>query len=435
MKVLVVGSGGREHALVWQLAQSDCCEALYAAPGNPGMEECAECVNIAADDIEALGAFAQDKKIDLAVIGPEGPLVAGLSDRLRALGIRVFGPSKAAARLEGSKAFMKDLCRRYNIPTAAYGQFSDLGRAKAFIRERGAPIVVKADGLAAGKGVVIANTVEEAEKAASDMLSGALFGAAGKTIIIEEFLTGEEISFFALSDGSMTIPFGTARDYKRAGDGDTGPNTGGMGACSPAPALSEDLHNAVMQTIIEPVIAAMKAEGCPFTGVLFAGLMVKDGKPHVLEFNARFGDPECQALLMLLDCDLLEILDACAAGALERECRSIYWREGASLCIVMAARGYPQTPQTGTQIRNLPEPGQGEGVKIFHAATSRNGKGQIVAAGGRVLNVAAYGKTPEEARARAYGALSQIDWPEGFYRRDIGADSPVESGEEAAAGT
>ena len=420
MKVLLVGSGGREHALAWQMAQSRLCDALYCAPGNPGTAECADNLAIAADDIDGIVKFAAASAIDLVVVGPEAPLVAGLSDRLRAAGIAVFGPSRSAARIEGSKKFMKDLCAKYGIPTASYGSFRDLSEAKKFIRAQKLPVVVKADGLAAGKGVVIAQSHEEAEKAASDMLSGSAFGSAGKEVVIEEFLNGEEISAFALADGRDVLQFASAQDHKRVGDGDTGPNTGGMGAYSPARMINPDLWGAIMDTIMRPAIAAMAAEGCPFTGVLFAGIMLVDGKPVLLEFNARFGDPECEAMMMRFDGDLLALLHACAVGRLAEAAGEIRWLTGSTVCVVMAAKGYPGTPQKGTEIKNLAAADMQEETRIFHAGTALDGDGHLIAAGGRVLAVTSRGDDVAQARARAYEAVAVIDWPGGFCRKDIG---------------
>ncbi len=419
MNVLLIGSGGREHALAWHLAQAEKCAALYCAPGNAGIEECAECVPIASDDIDGIVTFASEKAIDLVVIGPEAPLVAGLADKLRAAKIAVFGPSAAAARLEGSKAFMKDLCRKYEIPTAAYGRFTDPEQACTFIREQGAPIVVKADGLAAGKGVIIATTVEEAEQAAKEMLSGAAFGESGREIVIEEYLDGEELSFFALADGTHVVPFGSAQDHKRAFDGDKGPNTGGMGAYTPAHMMTQTLADEIMNIIIKPAIDAMAAEKCPFTGVLFAGIMMIDGKPVLLEFNTRFGDPECQALMFLFDGDLLDILDAAAKGRLKDVEDQIYWRQGVATCVVMAAQGYPAQYSQNTAI-DLGEADFVAETKVFHAGTARDAAGKLVNQGGRVLGVTSLGATIEESRSRAYEAGGRISWPEGFYRKDIG---------------
>lgn len=420
MKVLLVGSGGREHALAWGIVQSDLCDELYCAPGNAGIAECAECVDIAADDVDALVEYAKDGNFDLVIVGPEAPLVKGLADRLDDEGIKVFGPSQAAARLEGSKGFMKDLCRKYNIPTAAYGRFSDVEEAKAFIKKQGAPIVVKADGLAAGKGVIIAQTEQEAIAASEDMLSGDAFGDAGQEIVIEQFLDGEEISYFALADGETFLPLASAQDHKRAFDGDEGPNTGGMGAYSPAHLMTAELEEKVIHQIIKPTIAAMNAEGCPFKGVLYAGLMIVNGEPLLIEYNARFGDPECQVLMMRLQGDILELLDSCASGVLANVRGKVAWRPESALCVVMATNGYPGAYPKNTLIQNLDQASEVDNVNIFHAGTAKNGEGQYVSAGGRVLGVTAYGDNIDHAKRLAYEAIDLIDWPDGFCRRDIG---------------
>lgn len=419
MRVLLIGSGGREHALAWLLAQSEKCAALYAAPGNAGIEECAECLPLKDTDIDGIVAFAREKEIDLVVIGPEAPLVAGLADALEKAGVRAFGPSAKAAQLEGSKGFMKDLCARYGIPTAAYGRFTDPEAAKAYIRGQGAPIVVKADGLAAGKGVIIAETIEQAEKAVDDMAAGA-FGAAGEEIVIEEFLNGEELSYFALADGNTVMGLQTAQDYKRALDGDQGPNTGGMGAYSPAHMASPELNEKIFTTIIEPVFTAMNIEGCPFKGVLYAGIMLdKNGEPKVLEFNVRFGDPECQPLLMRFKGDLLRLLDGTASGRLAEVSDEIDWRRGTAVCVVMAANGYPGPYEKNTVINRLDVAGHLPDVKIFHAGTARDQDGSIVNTGGRTLGVTAFGHTVREAQEMAYKAIDRIDWKDGYCRRDI----------------
>lgn len=424
MKVLLIGSGGREHALAWAMAQSDECEALYCAPGNAGIEACAECVNISVDDIPGILKFSKENKIDFVVVGPEGPLVAGLADELRAAGIAVFGPSKNAARLEGSKAFMKDLCTKYNIPTAAYGRFTDVEKAIVFIKKSGAPIVVKADGLAAGKGVVVAQSVQEAIDAAKDMLSGNAFGSAGAEVVIEEFLDGEELSYFALSDGKTILPFGSAQDHKRVGDGDTGPNTGGMGTYSPAWFMTPKLEKKVLDRIIKPTIAAMAAEGVPYIGVLYGGIMIvpsdDGGEPFLFEYNVRFGDPECQTLMVRLQTDLLQILHACAVGNLESVKDAVLWSDEASLCVVMAAKGYPGAYKKNTVIEGLQDAAVLDDIFIFHAGTARDAENNIVSTGGRVLGVTALGDDIAQAQARAYEAVDKIDWAAGFCRRDIG---------------
>lgn len=415
MNVLLLGSGGREHALAWKIAASPLLTKLYAAPGNPGIGSEAELVKLDIADHAAVAAFCREKEIDLVVVGPEGPLVAGIADDLRAGSIRVFGPSKAAAQLEGSKGFTKDLCARYNIPTAAYGRFGDLASAKAYVEKTGAPIVIKADGLAAGKGVTVAMTLGEAQAALDACFDGS-FGAAGAEVVVEEFMTGEEASFFCLCDGTTALPFGTAQDHKRVGDGDTGPNTGGMGAYSPAPVMTPELVERTMREIIEPTMRGMAELGAPFSGVLFAGLMITDKGPKLIEYNTRFGDPECQVLMMRLKDDLLVLLNAATDGQLAH--MSVRWRDEAALTVVMAARGYPGTPEKGSVIRGV-EGAAGDGVQVFHAGTAING-GALVANGGRVLNVTATGGTVGEAQKRAYAALDRIDWPDGFCRRDIG---------------
>ncbi len=415
MNVLLLGSGGREHALAWKIAASPLLTRLYAAPGNPGIGREAELVKLDITDHAAVAAFCREKKIDLVVVGPEGPLVAGIADDLRAQGIRVFGPSKAAAQLEGSKGFTKDLCARYNIPTAAYGRFGDLASAKAYVEKTGAPIVIKADGLAAGKGVTVAMTLGEAQAALDACFDGS-FGAAGAEVVIEEFMTGEEASFFCLCDGTTALPFGTAQDHKRVGDGDVGPNTGGMGAYSPAPVMTPQMVERTMREIIEPTMRGMAVAGTPFAGILFAGLMITENGPKLIEYNTRFGDPECQVLMMRLKDDLLVLLNAAADGQLAHS--SVRWRDEAALTVVMAARGYPGTPEKGSVIRGV-EDAASDGVQIFHAGTAING-GALVANGGRVLNVTATGATVGEAQRRAYAALDRIDWPDGFCRRDIG---------------
>lgn len=419
MKILLVGSGGREHALAWKLRQSPQCEALYCAPGNAGIAQVAKCVPIQIGEILELVNFAKNNRIDLVVVGPEAPLVDGLADRLREAGIAVFGASAKAARLEGSKGFMKDLCAKYNIPTAKYGRFTELAKAEQFIRETGAPIVVKADGLAAGKGVIICDTVEQAIAATREMLSGAAFGRAGLEVVIEEFLEGEEVSYFALADGKTILPLTSAQDHKRVGDGDTGPNTGGMGAYSPAHFMTPVLEAQIIKNIVEPTIAGMAAEGCPFTGVLFAGIMVKDGIATLLEHNVRFGDPECQTLMMRLEGDLAQILIAAAKGELAGVKDELSWSPDPALCVVMAAQGYPDTYRKNTVIRGLEKAAQVPDAVVFHAGTAFGNDGEILSVGGRVLGVSAHGKSVKQARETAYKAVDAIDWPEGFCRRDI----------------
>ena len=416
MKVLVVGSGGREHALCWALSASPLVDGLYCAPGNGGIEEVAECVAVAADDLDGLIALCRERAIDFVVVGPEAPLVAGLVDRLERDGIKAFGPSARAAVLEGSKGFTKDLCAKYAIPTAGYGRFSEAEPAHAFIRAHGTPIVVKADGLAAGKGVVIAASEDDAIAAVDDILGGR-FGAAGAQVVVEEFLVGEEASFFALVDGTHVLPLATAQDHKAVGEGDSGPNTGGMGAYSPAPVLTPKLCDQVMDTIIRPTVAAMAEEGRPYKGVLYAGLMITGEGPQLLEYNVRFGDPECQVLMMRLKSDLLPALLAARDGVLDSF--DLRWHDEVALTVVYAARGYPGTYEKGSEIGNLAAVGDDDRVVVFHAGTRRE-NGKIIAAGGRVLGVTVRGASVAEARARAYEAIERIDWPEGFYRRDIG---------------
>jgi len=414
MNILLLGSGGREHALAWKLAQSPSLAKLYAAPGNPGIAEEAECVALDVTDHAAVAAFCAAQDIGLVVIGPEAPLVDGLSDSLRAAGVPVFGPSRAAARLEGSKGFTKDLCARAGIPTAGYVRTASLDEARAALTRFAAPYVLKADGLAAGKGVVIAESIEAAELALADMFAGA-FGAAGAEVVIEEFMEGEEASFFALTDGTTILPFGSAQDHKRVGDGDVGPNTGGMGAYSPAPVLTPALQARVLAEIIEPTVRTMREDGVPYAGVLYAGLMLTAQGPKLIEYNARFGDPECQVLMMRLDGDLAAIMLACAQGTLEGvEAR---FRAETALTVVMAARGYPGTPEKGGVI-DLGDAEAG-GAKIFHAGTAWQ-DGALVANGGRVLNVTAMGRNVTEAQRIAYAAVDRLSFPSGFCRRDIG---------------
>lgn len=417
MNVLVIGSGGREHALCWALAASPLVDALFCAPGNGGIRQVARCLDVDPLDFDGLIGVCRSEAIDFVVVGPEAPLVAGVVDRLEAAGIRCFGPTAAAAVLEGSKGFTKDLCARHGIPTAAYKRCSDAGDAKAFIRARGAPIVVKADGLAAGKGVIIATTVAEAEDAV-DAILGGVFGAAGAEVVIEEFLEGEEVSVFALCDGMHALPLASAQDHKRVGEGDTGPNTGGMGAYSPAPVLTPALEAEVMERIIRPTVAAMAQEGRPFKGILYAGLMLTANGPQLVEYNVRFGDPECQVLMVRLMSDLLPALVAVRDGELKNF--SLRWYDDVALCVVMAAKGYPGTYEKGGLIGNLKPASEIPGVTIFHAGTRLDARDRIIASGGRVLGVTARGSTVAEAQARAYQAVDVIDWPGGFCRRDIG---------------
>jgi phosphoribosylamine---glycine ligase len=414
MNVLLIGSGGREHALAWKIAQSPRLSKLYAAPGNPGIAECAECVTLDIDDHQAVIAFCRDKAIGFVVVGPEAPLVAGLADALSAAGISTFGPSAAAAQLEGSKGFTKDLCAKYNIPTGAYQRFNNAPKAKAYVRAQGAPIVIKADGLAAGKGVTVAMTVDEACAAIDDCFEGA-FGAAGAEVVVEAYLDGEEVSFFCLCDGNNLLALASAQDHKRVGDGDTGPNTGGMGAYSPAPAMTQALTERTVTEIIEPTMRGMAADGHPFSGVFFAGLMITAKGPELIEYNVRFGDPECQVLMMRLKSDLLELLLATAEGRLDQV--KAEWRGETALTVVMASKGYPGAHEKNTPIAPLPQPSETQ--RIFHAGTAIK-DGGLVATGGRVLNVTAFGGSVTQAKARAYAMADQIDWPNGFMRRDIG---------------
>ena len=414
MNILLLGSGGREHALAWKLRQSIVCDLLFACPGNPGIAEEANLVELDLSDHNSVVMFCWAQDIGLVVIGPEAPLVDGLSDSLRSKGFAVFGPSQAAAQLEGSKGFTKDLCARAGIPTAGYVRTASLADARAALARFAPPYVLKADGLAAGKGVVIAETLAEAEAALADMFGGG-FGAAGAEVVIEEFMQGEEASFFALTDGTTIVPFGSAQDHKRVGDGDTGPNTGGMGAYSPAPVLTPELQAQVMATIIEPTVATMRADGIPYSGVLYAGLMLTGEGPKLIEYNARFGDPECQVLMMRLQSDLVAIMLACAKGELAGV--EATFRPDTALTVVMAAKGYPGTPDKGGAIA-LGD-AEADGAKVFHAGTALT-DGALVANGGRVLNVTAMGASATEAQARAYAAVDRIGFPTGFCRRDIG---------------
>ena len=414
MKVLLIGSGGREHALAWKLAQSPLLTELYCAPGNPGIAEHAELISLNVEDHAAVAAFCAEKGVEFVVIGPEAPLVDGLADSLRAKDIAVFGPSAAAAQLEGSKGFTKDLCARYDIPTGAYRRFTDAAAARVYVEAQGAPIVVKADGLAAGKGVTVAMTVDEALAAIDDCFEGA-FGAAGAEVVVEAYLDGEEASFFCLSDGKTALALATAQDHKRVGDGDTGPNTGGMGAYSPAPVMTPEMVSRTMNEIIEPTIRGMAESGYPFTGVFFAGLMITAKGPELIEYNVRFGDPECQVLMMRLKSDLLPLLYAAATGTLDKV--SAEWSDDVALTVVMASKGYPGSYDKGTPIAELPQTREGE--KIFHAGTALK-DGALVATGGRVLNVTATGKSVAEAQAHAYMLVEHVGWENGFCRRDIG---------------
>ncbi len=414
MKVLLIGSGGREHALAWKLAQSPRLTRLYAAPGNPGIGEEATLVALDTDDHAAVLSFCRSEAIDFIVVGPEAPLVAGLADTLRDAGLAVFGPSAAAAQLEGSKGFTKDICAKYSIPTGAYRRFTAVEPAKAYIREQGAPIVIKADGLAAGKGVTVAMTLEEALAAVDSCFDGA-FGAAGAEVVVEAYLDGEEASFFCLCDGTHALALASAQDHKRVGDGDTGPNTGGMGAYSPAPVMTPEIVERTMTEIIAPTIRGMAESGHPFSGVLFAGLMITRNGPELIEYNVRFGDPETQVLMMRLKSDLLPLLYAAATGTLGL--MSAEWHDDAALTVVMASKGYPGSYAKNTPIAALPHPDAD--TKIFHAGTALK-DGQLVATGGRVLNVTATGDTVGAAKAKAYAALAKVEWDNGFSRSDIG---------------
>ena len=413
MNILLIGSGGREHALAWAISNSPLCDRLFVAPGNPGIGQIARNVEIKVADHAAVIAFCRLQNIGLVVVGPDAPLVAGLADDLSAAGIKCFGPRKYHAQLEGSKGFTKDICSKYNIPTAAYGRFKDKASALAYLDAHGAPIVIKADGLAAGKGVTVAMDMATAREAVEDIFSGKFGGAE---CVIEEFLEGEEASFFVLTDGKNALPLATAQDHKRVGDGDTGPNTGGMGAYSPAPCMTPALCSEALETIVKPTIRALQDMGHPYVGVLYAGLILTKDGPKLIEYNCRFGDPEAQVLMMRLKDDLVTLLLACCDGTLDKV--SARWHDDVALTVVMCANGYPGDVLKGTEIRGLDGASAMEGVEIFHAGTAAK-DGRIVANGGRVLNVTARGATVREARDRAYAAVDRIDWPEGFCRRDI----------------
>jgi len=416
MNILVIGSGGREHALCWSLKKSPLITNLYCAPGNGGIEDVAKCIPIKVDDIPAILEFCRAENIDFVVVGPEAPLVIGLVDELEKAGIKSFGPRAAAAELEGSKGFMKDLCREYNIPTAAYERFQNVDDAKAYLAGQSMPIVIKADGLAAGKGVIIAESQAEADAAVNEIFSG-LFGDAGAEIVIEEFMTGEEASFFVLTDGTNILPLATAQDHKAVGDGDTGPNTGGMGAYSPAPVMTDEMITATMKRIIAPTVAAMKDRGAAFTGVLYAGLMITDEGPKLIEYNVRFGDPECQVLCARLQSDLLPALMATSDGFLSDI--HLDWSSDTALTVVMAANGYPGSYEKNTVISGLEAANDIEDVVVFHAGTAKMGD-IVQAMGGRVLGITATGKTVKQAQEKAYSGVAQINWPQGFCRTDIG---------------
>ncbi len=416
MNILILGGGGREHALAWAVMQNPKCDRLVVAPGNAGIAAIADCAELDINDGGAVAVFAEENAIDFVIVGPEAPLAAGVADRLRAAGILTFGPSAAAAMLESSKTFTKEICDACGAPTARWSRFDEAGAAKDYIRAQGAPIVVKADGLAAGKGVVVAMDEAEALAAVDDMFAGA-FGEAGAEVVIEEFMEGEEASFFVLCDGENVLPIGTAQDHKRVGEGDTGPNTGGMGAYSPAPVMDAAVSARAMDEIIRPTVAEMARRGTPYQGVLYAGLMIRDGAPRLVEYNVRFGDPECQVLMMRLGAQALDLMQACAEGRLA-EAR-VNWADDHAITVVMAARGYPGAYEKGSRIGGLEALPEDSMNMVFHAGTARVG-GRVVASGGRVLNVTARGDSLREARDRAYAMADAIDWPEGFMRRDIG---------------
>lgn len=416
MNILLLGSGGREHALAWKIAASPLTDKLWCAPGNAGIAREAECVALDIGDHAAVIEFCRANTVDFVVVGPEGPLADGIVDALTKAGIKAFGPSQAAAQLEASKRFTKDLCKANGIPTAAYETFRDAEAAKTYVRQQGAPIVIKADGLATGKGVVVAMTLDEA-LAAIDMMFGGAFGTSGSEVVIEEFMTGEEASFFALCDGTNALALATAQDHKRVFDGDKGPNTGGMGAYSPAPVMTEAVVARTMDEIVRPTLKAMAANGMPYKGVLFAGLMITDKGPKLIEYNCRFGDPECQVLMLRMMSDIVPALIAACDGQLGHF--KLRWYEDPALTVVMATKGYPGDYKKGTLIEGLDDAAQGEGVEIFHAGTKADGD-KILSNGGRVLNVCARGKTVGEAQQKAYAAVDRIRWPDGFCRRDIG---------------
>ncbi|MBO6897698.1 MAG: phosphoribosylamine--glycine ligase [Shimia sp.] len=416
MNILILGSGGREHALAWAVMQNPKCDKLIVAPGNAGIAQIAECASFDIEDGGEVVSFVAENAIDFVIVGPEAPLAAGVADRLREAGVLVFGPSQAAAKLEASKSFTKEICDAANAPTAGYGHFTDAEAAKAYIREQGAPIVVKADGLAAGKGVIVAMDLQTALDAVDDMFGGA-FGGAGAEVVVEEFMEGEEASFFILCDGKTALPVGTAQDHKRVGEGDTGLNTGGMGAYSPAPVLSDEIAQKALDEIVQPTIDEMAKRGTPYQGVLYVGLMIKDGQPRLVEYNVRFGDPECQVLMMRLGAQAMDLMHAAAEERLHEA--QVNWADDHAITVVMAANGYPGSYEKGSVIGGLEAIAADSKNMVFHAGTTEK-DGQIAASGGRVLNVTARGASLQEARDRAYAMVDAIDWPGGFYRRDIG---------------
>lgn len=416
MNILILGSGGREHSIAWAVMQNPKCDRLIVAPGNAGIAQIAECAELDTLDGDAVAGFAAENAIDLVIIGPEAPLAAGVADVCRAAGLTVFGPSADAARLESSKSFTKAICDAAKAPTAGYAHFTDLEAARSYVNKQRMPIVIKADGLAAGKGVVIATERDQALTALDHMFGGE-FGAAGSEVVIEEFMDGEEASFFVLCDGKTVLPVGTAQDHKRAFDGDTGPNTGGMGAYSPAPILDDTIAQKALDEIIRPTMAEMARRGSPYKGVLYAGLMIKDGQPRLVEYNVRFGDPECQVLMMRLGGQALDLIQACAEGRLSE--MQVNWADDHALTVVLAAKGYPGSYQKGSDIRGLEALEESSTAMVFHAGTAER-DGRVVANGGRVLNVTARAESLSEARDRAYAMVDEIDWPEGFCRRDIG---------------
>lgn len=416
MNILILGSGGREHALAWAVMQNPKCDKLIVAPGNAGIAQIADCASFDVNDGGVVVTFAEENAIDLVIVGPEAPLAAGVADALRNASIPVFGPSAAAAKLEASKSFTKEICDAAKAPTAGYAHFTDLAAAKAYVTEQGMPLVIKADGLAAGKGVIIPETLDEALDALDDMFGGA-FGEAGAEVVIEEFMTGEEASYFILVDGETVLPIGTAQDHKRVGEGDTGPNTGGMGAYSPAPVLTDEIAQKALDEIIKPTMAEMARRGTPYQGVLYAGLMIENGQPRLVEYNVRFGDPECQVLMLRLGAQALDLIHACAEGRLAEA--QVNWADDHAMTVVLAANGYPGSYEKGTAINGLDAITEDSFNVMFHAGTSEK-DGQVVATGGRVLNATARGATLQEARDRAYALVDAVDWPEGFCRRDIG---------------